>query len=104
MIRDSGNGNPPPSCIHCTKPVTRIEISKALMLTTQQLFGKHPIWKIAQNTPGSAIREGSHRAPYSRLQSPPEHLLKTGDKPVLREKSIISPRDGSDCKRTPPGI
>src|SRR5947199_8688453 len=24
------------------------------MLTAQQLFGKHPIWKIAQNTPGSA--------------------------------------------------
>src|SRR5438034_3892403 len=38
--------------------------------------------------PDQQSGRGSHRAPYSRLQSPREHLLKTGDKPVLREKSI----------------
>src|SRR5213592_3283342 len=58
--------------------------------------------QIVQNKPGSTIREGRPpRAPYSRLQSPHQHLPKNALQPVLRDKPIMSPNSVSDGERTP---
>ena len=37
--------------------------------------------------------------PYSRLNDPRQHLLKTTNKAVLRQKSEFSPRNASDSQR-----
>src|SRR5207247_2216630 len=89
-----------------TKPVTSQEISKALILTTQySFFGKYPFWKIAQNKPGSAIREGGPRRRVSHAwRAATQQLLKNADQPVLRDKPIISPRNVPDGETTPPGF
>src|SRR6266571_7514332 len=88
-----------------TKTVTRRKSRKQLILTTQSSSGKAPTWKIAKNKPGSAIREGGPRRLVSHAwRAATRQLLKNAKQPVLRDKRTISPRNGSDCQRTPPGF
>src|SRR5437764_15480396 len=88
-----------------TKTVTGRKSRKQLILTTQKsCFEKKSIRKIAQNKPGSAIREGGPRRLVSHAwRAATRQLLKTADQPILREKSDISPRNVPDSETTRPG-
>jgi len=77
-----------------------------LILTTQKnCFEKKSIQKIAKNKPGSAIREeGPRRRVSHAWRAATQQLLKNADQPVLRDKPIISPGNGSDGETSPPGF
>jgi len=67
------------------------------MTDPKNLFGKN----CSKHAQIGNLGGGSHRAPYSRLNGPHQHLLKNDHQPVLRDKWDISPRNVPD-KREPP--